>query len=118
MIDNDGLQLMDYNIDFCIPYMAFLIRSQGHPSCEISSTNTGSDESSSTPQDGDDESDMAPDTDDEIDSPVPEVVPFILPERKMSSEKLYTWKEVSGLQPESPPVRIRFTYLRNTNESC
>lgn len=87
-----------------------ILYSKGHPSCEISSTNTGgSDESSSTPQDGDEESDPAPeDTDDEIDSPIPESVQaFISPERKISSEKLYTWKEVSGLQPDSPPVRMR-----------
>lgn len=105
-------------IRVCIHYnnTQFVPRFQGHPSCEISSTNTGSDESSSTPQDGDIESDGGPDTDDdELGSPITEAAQaFITPERKSSSEKLYTWKEVSGLPPDSPtPVRIRSYSLRN-----
>ena len=88
--------------------------SQGNPSCEISSTNTGgSDESSSTPQDGD-ESDLGPDTDDELDSPVPDS--SYSPERKFSSERnqlLYAWKEVSDLHHDSQPVRMRNIHSYN-----
>jgi hypothetical protein len=91
-------------------FFEFSFFPQGNPTCEVSSTATGgSDESSSTPQDGD-ESDLGPDTDDEIDTPVAEN-PFISPERKISNQMLYTWKEVSGIQHETPPVRMRDVYI-------
>ncbi|XP_048577215.1 puratrophin-1-like isoform X3 [Nematostella vectensis] len=99
-------------------------RLQGHPSSEISSTVTGgSDESGSTPPQDGDESDLYPESDDDIDSSLLSVEGLDLkPKRKISDDKMYSWKEVSGIQHQplesveeeevlSPRVQEKLSYI-------
>ncbi|EDO28525.1 predicted protein [Nematostella vectensis] len=97
-------------------------RLQGHPSSEISSTVTGgSDESGSTPPQDGDESDLYPESDDDIDSSLLSVEGLDLkPKRKISDDKMYSWKEQPLESVEEEEVlspRVQDSFLREL-ENC